>query len=259
MPTDFSFDKRVAHLYNQQRAHPPEVSKAIGEGVAALVGAGGRVLEIGVGTGRIARPVAGAGCRVVGFDLSPEMLGEMLSETAIDVLQADMHAMPFRAGAFDAVMATHVFHLSKDLLTLLGETARMLTPSGLFLRGKDWIDPASVVGMLRNHLRVLAVKHAPNLMPPSAGLSIDETLAERGGTELSEHILAEWTTEISANQRLEIVQNKLDAESWIIPQELFPTIFAELQEFARQNWDDLDKPQTVTRRFTVRVTQGHWT
>ncbi|NJL57342.1 class I SAM-dependent methyltransferase, partial [bacterium] len=57
---------------------PLEVSQAIGEKlVSEAGGAAARVLEIGVGTGRIAWPVAAAGGYVVGFDISPNMLDEV--------------------------------------------------------------------------------------------------------------------------------------------------------------------------------------
>ena len=64
MKFDFSFDKRVAKNYEAQRTHPPEVAQQIGEAIASLAGPSAHVLEIGVGTGRIARPVVAAGCHL---------------------------------------------------------------------------------------------------------------------------------------------------------------------------------------------------
>jgi SAM-dependent methyltransferase len=53
-------------------------SRSVTEDVAFYVeeaeGAGGPVVELGVGTGRIAVPTAAAGVRVIGVDSSPEML-----------------------------------------------------------------------------------------------------------------------------------------------------------------------------------------
>lgn len=65
--------------------------------VAEAVASGGPVLEIGVGTGRVAAAVARAGRDVVGIDVSPSMLerargrldGEDLSDR-VDLVEADM-------------------------------------------------------------------------------------------------------------------------------------------------------------------------
>ncbi|NDJ84913.1 MAG: class I SAM-dependent methyltransferase [Chloroflexi bacterium] len=264
MTADFSFDDRVARLYNRQRAHPPEVSRQIGETIAQQVGPGKQVLEIGVGTGRIAYPIAAAGCKVTGFDISMKMLNETSlnrqSGTTgnITLLRSDMHHMPFRDSGFDAVMAVHVLHLTKDPRRVLEEIARVLAANGVFVQGNDWIDPQSVVGLLRDHLRVLAIKHAPDLLPPSAGVPIQQTLEELGGTEITEHIAAEWTTYVSPEERLLAVEKRIDAESWIIPEHLFDTILHELRDYATSLWSDLNEKQVVTRRFTLKVTRGSW-
>ena len=59
----------IAGNYDSVRGHPPEVAEQIGRAIAAVAGTPARVLELGVGTGRIALPVATAGCRVVGIDI----------------------------------------------------------------------------------------------------------------------------------------------------------------------------------------------
>ena len=67
--------------------------------VAEAVRSGGPVLELGVGTGRIAVPIAASGIRVVGVDLSAGML-EVARERAelagvdLDLRQADMRDPP---------------------------------------------------------------------------------------------------------------------------------------------------------------------
>jgi SAM-dependent methyltransferase len=61
----------IAHIYDSW-------SRSVVEDVAFYVeearGAGGRVVELGVGTGRIALPIARSGVPVVGVDNSPRML-----------------------------------------------------------------------------------------------------------------------------------------------------------------------------------------
>lgn len=81
---------------------------------------GGPVLELGVGTGRIAVPVAAAGVRVVGVDLSAGML-EVARERAalvgveIDLRQGDMRSPPVD-GAFPLVICPFrsLLHMETD-------------------------------------------------------------------------------------------------------------------------------------------------
>jgi ubiquinone/menaquinone biosynthesis C-methylase UbiE len=263
MGVDFSFDNRVAQRYNAQRAHPAEVSQRIGEAIALAAGRGARVLEIGVGTGRIALPVAEAGCRVVGFDLSANMLQEVMAPTrpfahSLALVQADMHKPPFADDSFDAALAVHVLHLAKDWQQVLTAVARMLRPGGALIQGDDWIDPHSVVGRLRDELRQRAVALSPALMPPSAVASKQQFLVSLGGTELSEVVAAEWTTWISPAERLEAIENRMDAESWFLPNEMFATLVSQLREFAQVTWPDLEAPQKVTRRFVLKIMRGEW-
>ena len=263
MRFDFSFDQRVARQYEAQRAHPPEVSQHIGETIAREAGVGARVLEIGIGTGRIARPVVAAGCRVVGFDVSSNMLREILGEKrpsaqSLSLLQADMHDMPFQADAFDAVMAVHVLHLARNWQKVVHEIARLLRPDGAFIQGDDWIDPQSVVGRLRDELRKRAVAMSPNMMPPAAGVSKEQVLADLGGVETTEVIAAEWVTWISPAERLQAIENKMDAESWFLPEDIFNALLQQLREFSAETWPDLTMKQAVTRRFVLKITRGNW-
>ena len=66
---------------------------------------GGLVLELGVGTGRLALPLAARGCRVVGLDASMAMLarcGAKRTTERLTLVCADMAALPLVA-RFDVV------------------------------------------------------------------------------------------------------------------------------------------------------------
>ena len=262
MPENFSFDNRVANLYNRQRAHPPEVAQQIGETIAVQAGKSAHVLEIGVGTGRIAAPVATAGCHVMGIDLSAEMLSESVEVGdgggSMHLARADMHLLPFPTDTFNAVTVVHVLHLAKDWQVVLKEAARVLHADGAFIQGDDWIDPKSVVGMIRDELRRHVAKLSPGFVPPSAGVSRQQVLADLGGTETTEIIAAEWTTYVSAMDRLETVEKRIDAESWVLPDEMFNAVLEHLRGYAAKHWSDLEEKQPVTRRFVLKVTRGHW-
>lgn len=119
-----------------------EVVARVGE----LAGGGARVLELGVGTGRLALALAAAGHRVVGADASPEMLERLRSKLsddrrAADLIQvveadlADPDAWP--DGPFDVVLAAFNFicNLSDatDQRRLLRSAAAALRPGGWLL------------------------------------------------------------------------------------------------------------------------------
>ena len=135
-----SFD-RVAHIYDETRAMPPDVENAIADGIAALVrglGAPARLLEVGIGTGRIAVPMAERGVRITGIDVSPKMLARLREKRGdIDVLFAEAGRLPFRDGSFDAALFVHVLHLVPDIEATIAAAMAAVRPGGAVLFGGE--------------------------------------------------------------------------------------------------------------------------
>ena len=77
MPEDY-FGERVAERFDERYAHlaDPAVVDPMVAFLADLAGHGA-ALELGVGTGRIALPLAQRGVRVHGIDLSEAMLARL--------------------------------------------------------------------------------------------------------------------------------------------------------------------------------------
>jgi SAM-dependent methyltransferase len=75
---DGYFDERVAERYDESEADmfEPEVLEPAVDFLAELA-AGGRALELGIGTGRIALPLSQRGIRVHGIDLSQAMVARL--------------------------------------------------------------------------------------------------------------------------------------------------------------------------------------
>ena len=81
MAADSVIFDQAAGCYDRTRGLPPRIAARQTELLAAeLAGTAGPVLEIGVGTGRIAVPLAEAGFRVLGVDLSAPMLGVLAAK-----------------------------------------------------------------------------------------------------------------------------------------------------------------------------------
>ncbi|MFN7950964.1 MAG: methyltransferase domain-containing protein [bacterium] len=93
--------------------------------------AGRRILDVGVGTGRLALPLARDGARVVGIDASPLMLGCASEKSSPEVagrlalLTGDAHDLPFGDRAFDSVVCLRVLMHVVDWKGALAELCRV--------------------------------------------------------------------------------------------------------------------------------------
>ena len=101
---------------------------------------GGRVLELGSGTGRVMVPLARAGIRIVGIDRSVNMqayarkrLRRVKGHRAA-LFRGDIRALPFAPASFHIVLAPYGILQSllrdTDLDATLSEAARVLAPGG---------------------------------------------------------------------------------------------------------------------------------
>jgi SAM-dependent methyltransferase len=130
-----SFD-RAAGFYDATRRFSPEVSATqTAQLREALRDVNGPTLEIGVGTGRVALPLAAAGQRLVGLDISSAMLAALHDKApgALPLVQADATRLPFRDGSFGAAVVAHVLHLVSDWQVVVGELRRVVRPGGVLL------------------------------------------------------------------------------------------------------------------------------
>jgi len=107
-----SFD-RVADCYDATRALPPDALAAITGGIARAlrdVAPAPSLLEVGVGTGRIAVPLATEGIRLTGIDIAPAMLAHLRAKRPeVAIALADATSLPFPSATFDGVLFVHTF------------------------------------------------------------------------------------------------------------------------------------------------------
>ena len=105
--------------------------------------ASSRVCEVGIGTGRVAVPLAAHVGLLTGIDISREMLLRLLAKRGTEPcfpVQGDATFLPYPDRTFDAVVAVHVFHLIPTWREGLREIARILRPGGLLITGWNELD-----------------------------------------------------------------------------------------------------------------------
>lgn len=98
----------------------------------------GTLVDIGTGTGRMLERFGPDATHAIGVDRSPEMLRLARaklaqSETAADLRQGDMYALPLTDGCADTVILHHVLHFAHLPDRTVAEAARLLRPGGRLL------------------------------------------------------------------------------------------------------------------------------
>jgi SAM-dependent methyltransferase len=122
-----SFD-RIADRYDETRGGMDR-ARDFADGVVPILAAGS-VLEVGIGTGAIAAALAEQGRRVVGVDLSPEMLRRAVARLGPQVAVGDAQRLPVRSGGCDNVLLVWVMHVVGDPVATLVEARRVLAGGG---------------------------------------------------------------------------------------------------------------------------------
>ncbi len=121
-----------ALLYDQARPGYPE---ELFEDLVVLSGIpqGGRVLEIGCGTGKATLPLARRGYRMLCVELGPNLATvarrNLASFPSVEVVNADFETWPVEEGAFDLVTSATAIHWIDESVRYY-KIARALKPGG---------------------------------------------------------------------------------------------------------------------------------
>ena len=129
-----SWDEAFAERYEEWSA---AMTADVAFYVALAREADGPLVELAVGNGRVAIPVALAtGRPVIGIDSSPAMLAQARANAAeagatnVEWLKGQIEAIPLPAATVDVVISNCVVNLSTDKPAVFAETFRVLKPGG---------------------------------------------------------------------------------------------------------------------------------
>lgn len=253
-----SFD-RVADIYENTRGHPSEISTQIADSLCAVLPAQAMVLEVGVGTGRIARPLLNHRLQIFGVDISRRMMNRFIELVPPGgpkphLFQADACQLPFRNTTFQAVLSIHVLHLINDWKQALAEMLRVLQPDGCLCTGYDWRDNESPHSQVNAQWRQIVSKYVenPHHPGPREFSEVFQVMTE-GGAEMEEIEAASWQYTFTPARYIQQIADGTFSYSWKLDPQYAPAYIAELRAWAGEQFGSLDAEFTLQKKFVWHI------
>jgi ubiquinone/menaquinone biosynthesis C-methylase UbiE len=261
-----TFD-RAADFYDATRGLPPEATERICEMMSRAIGdMNARVLEVGVGTGRIAFPLVQRGHRVTGVDLSLPMMRKFQEKVAghadlaarLSLVRVEATRLPFASASFDAVIEVHVLHLIPDWRVALDEMKRVLRRGGLLLRGHaggelkpeeaSWSPWAETRTLWRDILREMG--HPIDWVGTKSVADLLAAMRE-GAQEVTQLPPIKWSITDSFQRAYGFLEGRFFSDTWRVPDEVFTKSIHRLHEELVRKHGDINQPHEVEQSFQI--------
>ena len=246
--SSLAFDQAVSY-YDQTRVDPAWVMGAIADSITreAQVAPASHILEIGIGTGRIALPLLERGLPVIGIDLSLAMIAELQKKIAnksarVAFAQADANDLPFPHATFDCAYAVHVYHLVANWQRALRDALRVVKPRGTLLISYHFRRPDSPNRRLRQKLNELVEPFGIDTRRPGAQTSEElKAELEKIAGDLKIVHVATWQESGTLAELLDQLGARIFSETWAIPADVMAQVMPPLRVWAQQELGDLSR------------------
>lgn len=247
-----TFD-RAAEYYDDTRGFPPGVEHEVAAFIARSTGLTGteRALEIGIGTGRIALPLAQYTATYFGVDLAAPMLAKLRSkdtEHRVKVTEGDVMRLPFAAGVFDVAVAVHILHLVPNPGQAVDELARVLKPGGRVIQSRDERDEAALNPLREAWNSVMRARGAVDERYKAA-MSI---FATHGWGESGEQMISFKRT-VTAEEYADRYRKRIFSHSWLVPDDAWREGIAAVESVLKAQYPDPHAPIEVNHTIYVRM------
>ncbi len=247
----------VAADYDRTRALPARTLASVVGRLAGELHDRGPILEIGVGTGRIAVPVAKAGVDLVGVDLSPSMLARLREnaggELPFRVAVADATRLPFADATFGGAFGVHVLHLIPGWRAALAELARAVRPGGVLLfdlGGESWRIGREIRRRLEAILGTDALRNAG--LQWGRDRMVDAAMAELGATRrLLAPVSFVERSPLAAYFRM--IADGRYSWTWNVPEPERRAAVDLVSAWAEERYGDLETPRPARHRIRFRA------
>ncbi|HET9671605.1 MAG TPA: class I SAM-dependent methyltransferase [Actinomycetota bacterium] len=248
MSDSIRFDRAVEYS-DRTRGLSEEGSRRQTELLAGELAGRGRCLEIGVGTGLVAIPLAAAGVPLVGLDLSAPMLARLVRNAGgvrpFPLVIGDATSLPLGTDAVGAAIVRHVFHLIPGWRGAVDELVRVVRPGGTVLVSAGDIPPP-----WREVTRRFVEVTARGALMPGLDLGrdlprLDEAFRDLGGAPRRLPSIPE-RVDTSLGTFIEQMGDGMHSWTWDVPEEQRREVAAEIRTWAEGRFGSLDPPEART-------------
>ena len=252
-----NFD-RAARFYDAtRRVDDAELAQTL-ELLSRTLGLHDSTLEIGVGTGALALPLAGQGWSLTGVDISAAMLSRLIEKAdgrlPLALVRSDATALPFADGSFAGAYVRHVFHLIPRWRAAVAELCRVTRGNVAVCLGASpgpwhdlWYEMRTVMGSEADHVG-LSFAHggAEQLRDAFTGL----------GTVLVREDTIEFETDETVAEFFDTVRARTPSWTWRVPQQQLDQAIDVGRRWSVERFGSVDvrpEEQTRTRWWTFHV------
>lgn len=271
--SSISFDP-MAPQYDETMGYPPGVAERVAELIQQAAGAtrATKFLELAVGTGRLALPLASLGHTYTGLDISAHMLAQLVSKllargwqeraqplgsltdevaapapavwrliqneppASLRLVRADMTTLPFADACFAVVSAMHVFHLVEGWQQAVREALRVLRPGVIFLHCWDEREPSLLESVIAAWREILQDLGDRNVTQPPPGAPVQEATSawlRPEGWPVEELFPLSWQTSVTPHRAFKFIRDQLWWRTWFVPPEIFKASIHRLEVWVR--------------------------
>jgi SAM-dependent methyltransferase len=251
MPSERSsltFD-RAAGYYDKTRGLPPEAQASVTHLLTGQLRGRGRVLEIGIGTGRIGLSLHAAGIDVTGIDLSEAMLQRLVDNAGgsspLPLARADGAALPFADDSFGVAYTCHVLHLIPEWKRVLIDVVRVVRKSGVYLNDLGGWQQMS--GPRPEMLQYFAAAAGFDMTPPGAedAGAVDRFMTSVGATVRPLRTVTVENT-LTYSEVIEHLERGMWSCTWQASEEARRRAGLELRRWASRRYGDLSQSFTYS-------------
>ena len=214
----------------------------------------GPTLEIGVGTGALALPLAERGWHMTGVDISAAMISKLVEKVdgapPLALVRADATVLPFADSSFDGAAVRHVFHLIPRWRDVVAELCRVTDGRVAIALGTApgpwhdlWYAMRAVMGPEADHVGLDFAAGGDE--------QLRDAFTDRGAVLVEETTIDHPTRETVA-KFLDAVRTRTPSWTWRVPQQQLDTAIDAGTRWAVERFGSTDI------RLEERIRQRWW-